>query len=121
MLPALAVLGTQASGKTEICNVKQARIKETDRIHSMTEGLKRMGANIKEQADGMVIYQSKLHGAVVRGYDDHRTVMSLASAGLFAEGETMIDDAEAIQKTFPAFVDVMCSLGAKMGLKSDIT
>ncbi len=120
LLPALAVLGTQALGKTEIYNVKQARIKETDRIHSMTEGLTRMGAHIEEQADGMVVYQSKLKGAFVHGYDDHRTVMSLSIAGLLAEGETRIDDAEAIQKTFPTFVEIMRDLGANMELQNEI-
>jgi len=120
LLPALAVLGTQATGKTEICNVKQARIKETDRIHSMTEGLQRMGARVEEQADGMVIYQSKLQGASVRGYDDHRTVMSLAVAGLLAEGSTLIDDAQAIQKTFPTFIGMMGSLGANMELQREV-
>jgi 3-phosphoshikimate 1-carboxyvinyltransferase len=120
LLPALAVLGTQATGKTDIYNVKQARIKETDRIHSMTEGLKRMGARLEEQADGMVVYQSKLHGASVRGYNDHRTVMSLGVAGLFATGDTRIDDANAIQKTFPTFVEIMCSLGANMELQREI-
>jgi 3-phosphoshikimate 1-carboxyvinyltransferase len=120
LLPALAVLGTQASGKTEIFNVKQARIKETDRIHSMTEGLKRMGAQVEEQEEGMTIYQSKLRGANIRGFDDHRTVMSFAVAGLFAEGDTLIDDAQAIQKTFPTFVAMMNSLGANMELQREM-
>jgi 3-phosphoshikimate 1-carboxyvinyltransferase len=114
LLPVLAVLGTQAIGKTEIYNVKQARQKETDRIHSMTEGLRRMGAQIEEHPDGMVIYQSTLQGAAVRGFDDHRTIMSLAVAGLLAQGETIIEGAEAIQKTFPTFVEVMRSIGANI-------
>lgn len=116
LLPALAVLGTQALGKTEIYNVKQARIKETDRIHSMREGLERMGARVEEYPDGITVYCSKLHGAPVKGFDDHRTVMSLALAGMLATGETQIDEAEAIQKTFPTFVKVMCAMGARMRL-----
>lgn len=112
LLPVLAVLGTQAIGKTEIFNVKQARQKETDRIHSMTEGLRRMGAQIEEYPDGMMVYQSRLQGAAVHGFDDHRTIMSLAVAGLLAQGETVIEGAEAIQKTFPTFIEAMCSIGA---------
>lgn len=118
LLPTLAVLGTAASGKTEIYNVMQARLKETDRIHSMTEGLSRMGAIIEEKNDGMVIYASPLRGAEVKGYGDHRTVMSLSLAGMLAEGETSINDAESIRKTFPDFVSDMRSLGAHLEITS---
>lgn len=120
LLPALAVIGTQAAGKTEIYNVKQARIKETDRIHSMTEGLTRMGAKIKEHADGMTIYQSCLQGAFVKGYDDHRTVMALTVAGMLAEGETIITDGEAITKTYPEFVETIKSFGARIDTNKHI-
>lgn len=116
LLPILAVIGTQACGKTEIINVQHARIKETDRIHSMTEGLRALGAKIEEYENGMTIYQSKLRGASVKGYGDHRTVMALSVAGMLAEDSTLIDDSEAIHKTFPNFIELMCSLGAKMEL-----
>lgn len=114
LLPTLAVIGTYAEGETSIVNVKHARIKETDRIHSMTEGLRRMGARIDEHPDGMTIYSSALRGVQVKGYDDHRTVMALAVAGMIAEGITLIDDAHAIRKTFPTFVTLMQSLGADL-------
>jgi 3-phosphoshikimate 1-carboxyvinyltransferase len=114
LLPTLAVVGCVAAGKTIIKNVPQARIKETDRIHSMTEGLRRLGATIDEAADGMTIYQSKLCGALLNGYEDHRTVMALALAGMLADGCTKISDAEAINKTFPSFVTLLNTLGAKM-------
>ncbi len=114
LLPTLAVIGTHAQGKTEIKNVPQARLKETDRIHSMIDGLTRLGAKIEEYADGMTIYQSSLHGARVKGYDDHRTVMALSVAGLRATGVTVIEDSEAINKTFPTFISMMRSLGARM-------
>lgn len=119
LLPTLAVIATQASGKTVITNVRQARIKETDRIHSMTEGLTRLGAHIEEQADGMTIYQSHLRGARVNGYQDHRSVMALALAGLLAEGTTRIDDGEAIDKTFPTFVETLQTLGANIEVHHD--
>lgn len=112
LVPALAVIGTQATGKTEIVNVTQARIKETDRIHSMTMELKKMGAKIEEHDDGMTVYQSNLVGAHVAGYHDHRTVMALSIAGMLASGTTVITDGEAIHKTYPGFVDAMKSLGA---------
>jgi 3-phosphoshikimate 1-carboxyvinyltransferase len=114
LLPTLAVLGTQAEGKTEIYGVPQARLKETDRIHSMTEGLRRMGARIEEKPDGMVISPASLRGAEVKGYGDHRTVMALTLAGLWAEGETLIDEAESIHKTYPRFFDEIKRLGGQV-------
>ncbi|MFA5855613.1 MAG: 3-phosphoshikimate 1-carboxyvinyltransferase [Candidatus Gracilibacteria bacterium] len=112
LLPALAVLGTKMQGGLEILNVKQARIKETDRIHSMAEGLREMGAEIEEKKDGLIVGQSQLKGACVDGFADHRTVMALSVAGLIAEGETHVHGAEAIKKTFPNFIEEMRALGA---------
>lgn len=116
LLPTLAVIGTQAKGKTRIYNVAQARIKETDRIKSMTEGLRRMGANIREQKNGLTIYQSKLEGALVKGFNDHRTVMALTIAGLLAKGKTIIKDAQAVDKTFPHFFSTLKRLGSNITL-----
>ena len=114
MVPTLAVIGTQAKGKTEIYNVTNARLKETDRLHSMKEGLSKMGANIEEKEDGLTVRTSELHGASVHGFDDHRTVMALSLAGMLAEGDTTIDTAESINKTFPDFVTLMQKLGGHM-------
>jgi 3-phosphoshikimate 1-carboxyvinyltransferase len=114
LLPTLAVIGTAASGKTLIRHVQQARIKETDRIHSMTQGLTRLGAHIEEYPDGMCVYQSQLKGTDVEGFDDHRTVMALTLAGMIADGQTRISDAQAVSKTFPGFFSMMQSLGAHL-------
>lgn len=81
LLPVLAVVGTRASGVTQIVNVAHARIKETDRLHSMTVGLRSMGAAIEEKVDGLIIHESQLKGAHVKGFGDHRTVMALSVAG----------------------------------------
>jgi len=114
LLPTIAVLATVAKGRTQIVNVPQARLKETDRIHSMTEGLCKMGANVEEKSDGMIIEQSSLSGASVKGYGDHRTVMALTLAGLLAEGETQIDEAESINKTYPTFMEEIKRLGGNV-------
>jgi 3-phosphoshikimate 1-carboxyvinyltransferase len=111
-LPALAVTATQARGETRLVNVPQARIKETDRIMVMAKELSKMGADIRELPDGLVIRQSKLKGAVVHGHADHRIVMSLALAGMQAEGETIIDTAESIDVTYPGFVESFRAAGA---------
>ena len=120
LLPTLAVIGTYASGKTSIDNVAQARIKETDRIHSMSEGLTLMGAKVEEHKDGLTVYQSSLCGARVKGYGDHRTVMALSVAGLIAKGVTLIEESEAIHKTYPHYVNTMKLLGAHMEETNDI-
>ncbi len=114
LVPTLAVLGTQAEGETRILNVPQARVKETDRLHSMTEGLRKMGADIEELADGLIVRRSSLHGAEVQGFDDHRTIMALSLAGLLADGKTVIDTAEGLNKTYPRFVEDFKSLNASL-------
>ncbi len=118
MLPTLAVIGTQAEGKTTLFNVANARIKETDRIKSMASELEKMKAKVEEKESSLVIYESKLYRARVHGYSDHRTIMALAVAGLLADGETIIDTAEGINKTFPNFADMMRSIGANIELTS---
>jgi 3-phosphoshikimate 1-carboxyvinyltransferase len=116
-LPALAVVGCFAKGETVLKNVAQARIKETDRIKVMATELSKMGADIEEMKDGLIIRQSELKGTKVRGYHDHRVVMALSLAGMMAQGETEIDSAESIGITFPGYVGKMCRLGARMELR----
>ncbi len=111
-LPALAVMGCFAEGETRLVNVAQARLKETDRISVMCAELKKMGADIEERPDGLVVRRSDLRGARLDGHGDHRVVMALSVAGLRAQGVTDIDTAEAVSVTFPGFLDLMRSLGA---------
>lgn len=113
-LPALAVAACFAEGETRIVNVAQARLKETDRISVMAQELGKMGADIEELPDGLIIRGSKLHAARVYGHGDHRVIMSLAVAGLCLDGETIIESAEAVSVTFPTFVDLMRSIGANI-------
>ena len=117
-LPAMAVAAALAEGETRLVNVAQARVKETDRIAVMAAELTKMGANVRERQDGLIIRgNGKLRGAEVSGHDDHRVVMALAVAGLAAEGTTTIDGAECAAVTFPNFVQLMTSVGARMSLK----
>lgn len=113
-LPALSVLACAASGETRIVNVAQARIKETDRIAVMCKELSKMGADITEQSDGLVIRNSRLKSAIVNGHDDHRVVMAMALAGMIAEGETIIETAEAADVTYPSFVKDFQQIGAEI-------
>jgi len=112
-LPMMAVLACFAQGQTRLVNVPQARLKETDRITVMCQELRKMGADIEELPDGLVINESKLHPAVVEGHGDHRVVMSLAVAGSMLDGLTRIKGCEAVSVTFPGFVDVLNALGGR--------
>ena len=113
-LPALAVLGCFCEGETRLTNVEQARYKETDRIHVMYEELKKLGANIEELQDGLVIKNSKLHGGTVLGHHDHRIVMALVILGLCIKDELKVTTAEAIGITFPNFFEIVEKLGGKI-------
>ncbi len=112
--PILSVLGTQAEGKTVLRNLGASRLKETDRAKSIAQELRKMGAEIEEYKDSMVIYRSDLYGTRIDGHTDHRIVMATAVAGLVAKGNTIIDDAEYTRISFPNFYEIMTSLGAKI-------
>lgn len=120
-LPAMAVAGCFAEGETRLVNVPQARMKETDRISVMCTELGKMGADIEELEDGLVIRHSKLKGCRVNGHDDHRIVMALAVAGLNIEGETIIETAEAVNVTFPQFPEIIRDCGGDMELVPEVT
>ena len=110
----LAVVGCFALGTTTITGASIARMKESDRITTITCELKKMGANIKERPDGLVIEHSQLHAAAVDSHHDHRVAMSLAVAALATQEETVIYDIDCVQKSFPSFVDSMRSIGAEI-------
>jgi 3-phosphoshikimate 1-carboxyvinyltransferase len=110
-LPMMAVLGCFAEGETRLVNVPQARHKETDRIAVMREELTKLGADIEELPDGLIIRESKLRGALVDGHGDHRVVMALAIAGTRISGETVIAGAEAAAVTYPDFIAHLQGVG----------
>ena len=117
-LPAMAVTACFAEGETRLVNVPQARDKETDRITCMARELTKIGADIKELPDGLVIRGraggSNLTSGAVHGYGDHRIVMAMSLAGMALDGQMSIDTAEAINVTFPEYVTLMNQLGAQM-------
>src|SRR5271157_372915 len=115
LVPTLAVLGACASGTTHIVNAAHVRFKETDRLHAMAKELTKMGVDIAEEPDGLIINGGKqLKGAEVDGYDDHRIVMALATAGLMASGTTVISTAESVDISYPGFFKDLKRLGAKV-------
>jgi 3-phosphoshikimate 1-carboxyvinyltransferase len=118
-LPVMAVVGCFAEGVTELCNVPQARLKETDRISVMRTELSRLGASIEEKPDGLVIRKSSLKAGTVSGHADHRIVMALSVAGLQLDGETTIDTAESVRVTFPDFADLIHACGGKLAIRAE--
>ena len=111
-LPIIALLATQAQGETVIKDAEELKVKETDRIQVVTDALNSMGADITPTADGMIIKgKSRLHGARVNTFGDHRIGMMTAIAALLvADGEVELDRAEAINTSYPSFFDDLESL-----------
>lgn len=109
-IPVLAVAGTQMRGGIEVRDARELRIKESDRIAAIVENLRRMGASVEEFEDGFRVHPSRLKGAVVDSFGDHRIAMAFAIAGLFAEGETEIIGAESAAVSFPAFFDTLAEV-----------
>ena len=111
LVPTLAVLGAAAEGTTTIENAEHVRYKETDRLHAMTVELKKMGVDITEEKDRLIIKGGSMKGAEVHGWDDHRIVMALAVAGMVT-GETTIDSAESVSISYPGFFEELKKVGA---------
>lgn len=104
-IPVLAVAAALAEGKTVIKDAQELRVKESDRISTVAENLRRMGVTVDEFADGMEITGgATLKGAEIPSLGDHRIAMAFAIAGLFAEGETVIKGVECIETSYPGFI-----------------
>lgn len=103
-IPILAVAGALAQGKTVIRGAKELRVKETDRLAAIAANLTAMGVEVVELDDGLEIYGgAPLLGARLKSYGDHRIAMAFAIAGMFADNETVIEDAECIATSYPGF------------------
>ncbi|MGV3322432.1 3-phosphoshikimate 1-carboxyvinyltransferase [Streptococcus hyovaginalis] len=111
-LPIIALLATQANGTTIIRDAEELKVKETDRIQVVADALNAMGTKIEPTADGMIIEgPTPLHGATVNTFGDHRIGMMTAIAALLAQdGEVVLERAEAINTSYPAFFDHLESL-----------
>ncbi len=110
-LPVISVAACFAEGQTVISEAEELRVKETDRIRAMTEELSKLGADIQEMRDGMVINGTQeLHGARCHSHGDHRVAMSLAVAATRALGETVIEDTDCVSVSFPGFFQIFDEL-----------
>jgi 3-phosphoshikimate 1-carboxyvinyltransferase len=112
-IPVIAVAACAAKGTTIIKDAAELRVKETDRIRNLAGELSKLGADVEEMPDGMVVHgTAKLHGATCTSHHDHRLAMALAVAGLIAEGQTLIEHAEVAGISYPSFWQDMASIQA---------
>lgn len=110
-IPAIAILAAYADGKTTIRDAAELKVKESDRIQTITGNLLAMGADITPTDDGMIIRGgAPIHGATINSYKDHRIAMSFAVAALAADGETTILDGDCINISYPGFYDDLALL-----------
>ncbi|MGC2111521.1 MAG: 3-phosphoshikimate 1-carboxyvinyltransferase [Candidatus Korobacteraceae bacterium] len=105
-LPVLAAIAPFTAGGLEVRDAGELRVKESDRLSAVTQNLQAMGAEVEQTADGWRIPgNQKLHGATINSFNDHRIAMAFAIAALRAEGETVIQNAECVAISYPAFFE----------------
>jgi len=114
--PALFVAAAAAEGKTTFTDVGELRVKESDRIAAMADGMRRLGITVDESPDGAVVHGGRLTGGVVESFHDHRVAMSLAIAATIAENEVVIKDVENVETSFPGFRECATGIGADIEL-----
>ena len=120
MVPALAVTAAFAKGTTRITGAGRLRFKESDRLQSVALNLRAMGVQVEELPDGLVIHGTgAVQGGTVDGCNDHRIVMAFSVAAAYAAGDSVIQQAESINKTYPAFFEDFCALGGKADVISN--
>jgi 3-phosphoshikimate 1-carboxyvinyltransferase len=106
--PILSVAAAVAEGTTTVCGAEELRYKESDRIATMCEELRKLGVRVEEKKDGMTIVgRERLDGGRLKSYGDHRVAMALAVGGLLSREGVEIDDAACANISFPGFFDLL--------------
>ena len=114
LLPAIAILALKSEKPIEIFNVKHARYKETDRIAIISRELKKIGLDVEEKDDGMILRKSlELHPAELNSENDHRLFMAFSIAGMFV-GECTVSDPDSVKVSYPEFISDLVNAGAKI-------
>ncbi|MDH3385373.1 MAG: 3-phosphoshikimate 1-carboxyvinyltransferase [Nitrosopumilus sp.] len=116
LLPPLAILSMKTSNQIEIVNVKHARLKETDRISIIAKELVKLGINVEEKDDGLVLKRSNnLRGGLLNSENDHRLFMAFCIAGMYV-GDCTVTDPESVKVSYPNFIEEMNTVGAKISI-----
>ena len=119
-IPVIAVAAALAEGRTVIRNARELRVKETDRITTVVEGLRAMGGQIEEFEDGMeIVGGAPLHAATIESHGDHRIAMAFAIAGLFASGETVVRNTDCVNTSYPGFARQLAAVLAESANPAD--
>ena len=114
LLPAIAILALKSEKPIELFNVKHARFKETDRIAILSRELRKIGLDVDEKEDGMILKKSKeVHGAELNSEHDHRLFMAFSIAGMFV-GECTVSDPDSVKVSYPEFISDMKNAGAEL-------
>jgi 3-phosphoshikimate 1-carboxyvinyltransferase len=114
--PALFVAAACAEGETILTGAEELRVKESDRIQVMADGLIALGVDAKPTPDGIVIQGGAIGGGSVNSHGDHRIAMSFAMAALRASGDISIDDCANVNTSFPGFVELAASVGLQVSV-----
>ena len=109
----MAVLAAVAHGASEFTGIDRARIKESNRVLAVREGLGKMGIKVREERDRFIVTGATPRGAIIDPKNDHRIAMAFGVLGTVT-GETIISDAECVSKTYPDFWDVLRSIGSEV-------
>ena len=110
-IPVITVAAAAAAGETVIRDAAELKVKESNRISAMAVELRKLGVNVNELKDGMIVHGgSRMKGTVCESHDDHRVAMSMAVAGLLATGETLIKNTGCIGISFPGFAETLAGL-----------
>jgi len=115
LVPIAAVLAALSEGTTEIINAGRVRIKESDRLKAMATELNKIGADVIEREDSLLIHGKPwLKGGIVSSWNDHRIAMAMAIASIRCTEKLIIEDSGAVKKSYPQFYEDFKSLGGKV-------
>lgn len=117
--PVLFVAAACAEGETVVTGAEELRVKESDRIQVMADGLQALGVDAKPTPDGMVIKGGSIGGGSVHSHDDHRIAMAFTMASLCAEGEIIIEDCDNVNTSFPNFAELAAAAGVLIKAQND--
>ena len=113
LLPTMAVLAATADGVSQFTGIERARLKESDRVSAVRDGLETMGLKVIEEKNKLTVIGAEPKGSVIDARDDHRIAMAFSLIGSVV-GDTIIDGAECVAKTYPDFWDILKSIGGKV-------
>lgn len=116
--PVLFIAAAAAKGRTRFTGIGELRVKESDRISTMAEGLRTLGIRVQETDDGASVHGGSFTGGTVESHGDHRVAMSLAVAGTVAASPVTVLNTDAVDTSFPGFVDCMKTAGADISIRA---